>query len=294
MNEILYEPYHGSEPFIFLRFDRADRKAAVKIINSLIDRRFRVCYDQHDNKTVPDYEGLAARILSADLSVFLISSGALSNLSFRNSINFALSRKKDVFCIYLDDQEMQHGFDIQLANIPGINASLYKDADSLCGEIVTNGLFIQDLRGENAKIPKRVRRKKAAIIAIAAVLIVFIASGAAIAAYRVGYENSTAGRIENISAADYLDISSEDPSLIGLLEGKTIKNLVARNMGLTDISALASVNCEELDISQNPGINTLEPLLENQTLQVVKVSQDMFPSIRRVGGNHPFKIVITG
>jgi hypothetical protein len=292
---ILYKAYCGGEPYIFLRFDRSDKAAAGKIINNLIERQFRVFFDEHDKKTVPDYERLAGRILSSGLAVFLISKNALASLAFRNSINYALSKKKNIFCIYLDDQKMEYGFDIQLANVPGAALSRYKNADGLCGAIVKNDYFVQDMRGEGAKVPKNPgRRKKAAIIAVAAVLAVFIVSASAIAAYRIDYENSKAGQLEKITQTDYFDISNEDASLIGLLEGKTIGTLVARNMGLVDIEALGSVNCEELDISQNPAIKTLEPLLQNEHLKTVKVTQDMFPAIARVSGRHAFKIIITG
>jgi hypothetical protein len=291
---ILYQAYCGGEPYIFLRFDRSDENTAALIVNNLIERQFRVFYDRHDGRELPDSEELAVRILSAHLAVFLISEGALASLEFRNSINYALSKKKKIFCIYLDDKKMDYGFDIQLANIPGASLSNYRDAADLCGDIVTTKLFMQTMRGGDAKKPmEHARKKKAAIIAIAAVLVVFIISAFSIAAYRINYENSTAGQIEKITRTDYLDISDEDASLIDLLEGKTIGALKARNMGLENIDALAGVNCEEIDLSQNPHVSTLEPLLKIKNLQVVKITQDMAPAAAQLHGRHSFRIVIT-
>ena len=106
------------------------------------------------------------------------------------------------------------------------------------------------------------------------------------------FRSDLPGQIERITETDYLDLSGEDAALLDGLEGKTVRVLIARGMGLTDIAALATVRCEELDLSQNPSINTLEPLLKNESLQTVTVSQDMFPAIMRISGRHAFRILI--
>ncbi|MHB1314521.1 MAG: TIR domain-containing protein [Christensenellales bacterium] len=294
-DNIIYHSYQGNEPYIFFRFDKADRQTASQIINNLIERQFRICYDEHNSKIIADCEWLANRILSSELTIFLISADSLSSLEFRNGINYALNKKKNVFCIYLDEKRLEYGFDIQLANIPGANLNSYKDVSELCEDMVKTDCFSQDMRGEDAKSPiTSNRRKTVAIAALMIILAIFLTAAVSIAVYRINYDNSIAGQIEKLTETDYLDISGENAITIDLLKGKTIKILVARNMGLTDIEALAFVNCEELDISQNSKVKTLEPLLENKNLKIVKVTQDMYPAITRIKGQNQFKVVITG
>lgn len=291
---LYYQPYTGGEPYLFLRYDRSDRKAASEIINNLIERQFRTCYSEYSAKVVSDSEWLANRILSSGLAVFLISSASLNSLNFRNCINYALSQKKKVFCIYLDDEKPGYGFDMQLANVPGAKASQYENAAALCDEIVKSGLFLQDMRSEDAKIPiQRNRARTAATVSIVAILALF-AIAVPMAIVRIEYVNSVAGQLEKLTQTDYLDLSAQKASTIELLPGKTIHVLVARNMGLTDIEALARVNCEELDLSGNPNVESLEPLLEIKNLKTVKVTQDMRASIAQLHGRYPFKIVIMG
>ena len=290
---IAFEPYQGNEPFCFFRFDEKDRAAASVIINYLIERQFRICYDERD-KTVKDSEWLSNSILSSTLVAFCVSAGSLESLEFRNSVNFALSKKKQVFIIYLDDSEPGYGFDIQLANVPNVHADSYHSMEELCEDIEKTGCFSQDMRGEDAKIPVKNSRKKAAVIAIASVLAVFILAAVAITIYRINYDNSIAGQIEKMETADYIDLSGEDAALIELLRGKTIRTLVAREMGLTDIEALAFVQCEELDLSGNPDVATLEPLLNNASIKTVSVTQDMVPAISHIKGQNQFTVVITG
>ena len=291
-DRILYQSYGGHEPYIFLWFDKGDGPAAARIVNHLIDRQFRVCYDEHDNSAIADPEWLAGRILSSGLVVFLVSAGAVKSLAFRNGINYALSKKKKIFCIYTDDEELEPGIKLQLANVPGVKVSGYPDTGALCEDIIKTDCFVQDMRGEDAKVTVKSNRKKAAIAVMAAVLILFLVSAAAITVYRINYENSLPGQIEALTEADYLDISGEDASILALLKDKTIKTLVARDMGLTDITGLAYVDCAALDISDNPHVNTLEPLLDNAGLETVTVTQDMYPAIVRVSGRHRFKIII--
>ncbi len=291
---ILYESYHGSEPYIFLLFDKTDGPAAAGIVNALIDRQFRICYRHYDPKEKTDYEALAGRIFGAQLAVFLISRRAQERLVFRNSINYALSKNKKIFCIYLDDHPIRHGFDIQLANAPGLRASLYPNADALCAAAVQDSLFVQDMRGEDAleSLPQG-RKKKAAIAAIVAVVAVFAVSAVFISASRAEYMRSKAGKLEQLTQAEYMDISGEKASVAGLLDGKSIGTLVARDMGLESAEPFASFDCADLDISHNPGIPTLEPLLENPSLQTVRVSQDMLAALSRISGQNNFDVVIT-
>ena len=291
--QILFESYTGSEPYLFLRYDAADRLAAAGIVNALIDKRFRVCYEEHDKNKVENTDWVAGRMLASHLIIFLISAASQTSLANRNAINYALSKEKKLFCIYLDDQELDGGIAMQLSNVPSARLSQYKSVRTLCDDIILSDSFDQIMRGEYAKIPiQNTRKKRIAITAITAVLVLFLAVGAFIAVQRIDYENSLPGQLEKITETDYLDISNEDASIIELLEGKTITTLVARDMGLTDIEPLRYVYCEALDISGNPDVSTLEPLLKNESLQTVTVSQDMYSAISKVDGRHAFRILL--
>ena len=184
-------------------------------------------------------------------------------------------------------------FDMQLANIPGARLSSYENTATLCDDIIKNGSFVQDMRSADAKVPIRSNRVKiAAITALVTILVISTVLTVTITLSRVHYENSIAGQIEKLTETDYLDITGENASMIELLKGKSIRILIVCNMELTDIGTLATVNCEELDISENLKVQTLEPLLENHHLKTVKLTQDMYPAIARLNGNYPFKIII--
>ena len=182
---------------------------------------------------------------------------------------------------------------MQLVAVHAAKVTDYSNIIVLCDHLLTTEYFFQGLRGEDAKIiRKSSRRKSITIGTMAASFALFLILAVWISIDRVQYENSFAYQMKDVTQIDYLDISQQDPSAIPLLEGKTIKTLVARHMGLTDVSGLELVNCEVLDVSQNPEVNTLEPLLSNKNLEVVKVSQDMAPAISWVSGRHPFTILI--
>lgn len=292
-NETTYRSYCGDEPYLLLKYGEPDNKVATKIVNSLIGRQFRVSYGGRDAVAIEDADYLAQRMLGSELIVFLISAEALESLAFRNAIHFALSREKELFCIYLDDKPLAHGLALQLSGVSFARLSDYQSAEDLCQSVVMGAPFSQRLRGEDAKAEAdRDKGKKKALLAAAVVLALLIAAGVGVAAYRIRFENSLPGQIERMTEVDYLDLSGENVSLLKRLEGKTVHVLIARDMGLRDVEALSTVRCEELDLSQNPGINTLEPLLQNASLRTVTVSQDMCPAIARIGGRHAFRILI--
>jgi len=292
-NEMKYRSYCGDEPYLLVKFWESDERNASAIVNRFIEQQFRVSYSGQDAIELEEADRLAARMLSSELIVFLISAEALESLAFRNAIHYALSREKSLFCIFLDDKPLSHGLALQLSGIPCARLCEYDGTDGLCRSVVTKEPFSQRLRGEDAKVKADTNRsKKRALIAAAVVVALMMVAASGAAVYRVQYENSLPGQIERITETDYLDLSGEDAALLDGLEGKTVRVLIARGMGLTDIAALATVRCEELDLSQNPNINTLEPLLKNESLQTVTVSQDMFPAIMRISGRHAFRILI--
>lgn len=292
-NEMMYASYCGNEPYILLKYGESNEKIAIDILNRFIERQFRMSYSGRDVIAISDASYLAERMLSSELVVFLISAEALESLAFRNSIHYALSRDKKLFCIYLDDVPLSHGFALQLSGVPNARLSTYDSVKDLCQDVATNILFTQRMRGQDAKVKADSNHKKKITFLVALIaMVLLIAAGIGVAGYRTHYENSLPGQIERITEIDFLDISGEDAALLELLEGKTVRHLVARDMELKDIDALETVRCEEIDLSQNPDINTLEPLLKNSSLQVVKVSQNMYPAIGRISGRHSFRIVI--
>jgi len=290
----LYQSYLGDKPYIFLRYCEFDSKIASELVNNLIDRQFRLNYDIQVKKKITDSEWIATRIGQAELVIFLISGQSLESLEFRNSINFAISLKKTIFCLYLDDEKPGYGFDMQLSNIPSAKLSEYANVTELFDSIVKNGLFLQQMRSESAKVPiQNNLRKTTAIAAIITVITLTLILGVAIAVYRIRYDNSIEGQLKQLTSTDYLDLSGESSSTIELLKGKTITTLVVRNMGLTELDALAYVDCEQLDLSSNPHVTTLEPLLNNTSLKIIKLSKDMYPAVARLNNQYPFKIIIT-
>lgn len=292
-NEMTYRSYCGEEPYILLKYWESDDKIATDIVNLLIEQQFRVSYSGRDAAAVEEADRLADRMLSAELIVFLISAEALESLAFRNAIHYALSQEKKLFCIYLDDIPLSHGLALQLSGVPGARFGEYNGADELCRSIVTNAPFTQCLRGEDAKVKADNNRSKKITFVVALVaMVALFAAGVGIAGYRTYYENTLPGQLERITETDYLDLSGENAALLEQLEGKTVHVLIARDMGLTDVDALETVRCEVLDLSQNPDVSTLEPLLKNSSLQLVTVSQDMYPAIGRISGRHSFRIVI--
>ena len=291
---ILFESYTGGDPYVFVRYDSADQQTASEIINRLIEKRFRICYAEHNRKTIENTEWVASRILSSKLAVFLVSAESLKSLAYRNVINYALHKKKRLFCVYLEDFELDPGMAMQLTHVPSARQSDFPSVEALCEDIERTEFFVQNMRGDHAKKPiKNNRIKRIAITATAVVLTVFFVAAAVMTVQRINYKNSFSGQIETMAETDYLDISEENASVIELLRGKTVTTLIARKMDLTDITALRYVHCDTLDLSENPDIFTLEPLLYNTGLKTVIVTQDMYPAIAKVGGRNRFRILLS-
>ena len=269
MKQFRYISYGGPEDYIFLRCHKKDSNRTITLANELIAKEIRVYFDCADSKTEHTPTEISAAIKNAKLCVFVLSDEALDDLDFRNSINFAFTNRIRIICLRLTKNDLGHGMDMQLANVP-----MYSDERSLL-EVIMNDPDKDLFTGEGQKvIEENKTRKYLTIVLLAAVLCLLIAAAVMIR-NRISYYSSAEYRLSQLQDTEFLDFTSYHKEDLRYLKDKNIAYISFRNMSLTDLEGIEAINVEEIDISGNPSLSSVDPILFSKTIKKVHISQDM-------------------
>ena len=269
MKQFKYISYGGPEDYIFIRCHSHDAKRIIPFVNELIDKEIRVYFDCADSKDEHSPAEISAAIKNAELCIFALSPEALEDLDFRNSINFAFTNYKRLLCFRLTDKDLGHGMDMQLANVP-----MFKNENDLLNAIL-NDEHNDRFTGEGQKqIEENTTRKIMTFVLLTLSLIFLFIFGYAIID-RINYNNSPEYQLSNLEDIQYLDFTSYSNEDLVYLSGKNIDYIDFRNMHLSSLNGIEDIGVKEINISNNPELTTIEPILASDSIEIVHLSQDM-------------------
>ena len=145
-NGIPFVPYQGSEDYIFVSYAHKDSPQVFDLIHSLHRRKYRVWYDQGIEIGADWPQVVAEKLLESALVLIFISKNALLSQNCRREIHYAVSQKKNMLVVFLDDSALPADMAMQLSVVPqlrftdseGTAAALTPHlGDSLIGDGVT-------------------------------------------------------------------------------------------------------------------------------------------------------------
>ena len=272
-----YLPYIGPEKFIFLRSCSNDVRFSDALAAELIKENFRVFYDCCDTSIEALPEDIAAGILNCDKAIFILDKEACEDLDMRNSINYALKEKKDVYIIRDTGFTPTHGLDMQLANVPVIAKGSVSD---IIRQMEEKKILKDEFKGEGLRFREDDSRKRLSLIVLGVVLLLALIAAVIFIRNRQIYVNSAEYLLKDVDGSEYLDITMFDEEALKVLKGKTIGTLYMDGMDIRDISAIRDINVREVIISHNPNVSTLYYLCECKGIESVTVSMDMNRFIR--------------
>ncbi|MEA4911009.1 MAG: hypothetical protein VB092_00150 [Oscillospiraceae bacterium] len=269
-----FAPYEGADPYIFVRCARD--AAAAPFINDLCRRGVRVWFDVCGDMGAAPPDLVADRLRSSAGAVFLLSERACASLDFRNSVNYALSERKRMLTVSLEDFALSQGLEMQLANVPDLKAFAL-DRDALLGEVLRSAALSQEALGEGQPSPRLTRKRAALLTAVAVCLVAgFLAAAFFVTKGRIAYYNSPAWLLRETNAQSYVDITAFDPDeALAALAGKQVDTLYMADMGLQSLEGVEDVRARVVDVSGNGDVPTLDLLLQCEGLETVRISQDM-------------------
>lgn len=113
----LLRPYEGTLPYLFVSYAHKDDAAVLKIISTLQSRGFRVWYDEGIEAGSEWPESIASHLERAQLVLAFLSPAYLRSDNCRKEMHYALTKKKPVINVYLEQTELSPGMEMQIGNL---------------------------------------------------------------------------------------------------------------------------------------------------------------------------------
>lgn len=110
-------PYEGTQPYIFVSYAHKNDAAVLEIIGTLQSRGFRVWYDEGIEAGSEWPESIASHLERAQLVLAFLSPAYLRSDNCRKEMHYALTKKKPVINVYLEQTELSPGMEMQIGNL---------------------------------------------------------------------------------------------------------------------------------------------------------------------------------
>lgn len=106
--------YRGARPYAFLSYSHKDKADAELITYELIDRGFRVWFDEGLTPAKEWDEVIAKRVEECSYFVALLSQNYLESENCRDELNYARDKNRPRMLIYLENVELPAGMAMRL------------------------------------------------------------------------------------------------------------------------------------------------------------------------------------
>jgi hypothetical protein len=103
-----------NKPYIFISYAHKDSSVVLPIIKSLIAAGFLVWYDEGIEAGTEWPEYVAEKLYKSSVVIAFISKAALESQNCRREINFAISKKKEMLTVFIENLELSLGMEMQL------------------------------------------------------------------------------------------------------------------------------------------------------------------------------------
>lgn len=113
----LLRPYEGTLPYLFVSYAHKNDAAVLEIIRTLQSRGFRVWYDEGIEAGSEWPESIASHLERAQLVLAFLSPAYLRSDNCRKEMHYALTKKKPVINVFLEQTELSPGMEMQIGNL---------------------------------------------------------------------------------------------------------------------------------------------------------------------------------
>lgn len=120
-------PYKGSKPYIFVSYAHLDMDEAMTIVSELIDRGYRIWYDEGIDPGTEWDENIATHIENSSMFIALMSNHYLDSTNCKDELNFARDLELNRILVYLENITLPGGMRMRLSRLQAIHKYTYPD-----------------------------------------------------------------------------------------------------------------------------------------------------------------------
>ena len=150
----LLRPYEGTLPYLFVSYAHKNDAAVLEIIRTLQSRGFRVWYDEGIEAGSEWPESIASHLERAQLVLAFLSPAYLRSDNCRKEMHYALTKKKPVINVYLEQTELSPGMEMQIGNLFALMKYTYPSEEYFYDKLFSAELLDADkFAGEAPELP---------------------------------------------------------------------------------------------------------------------------------------------
>ena len=128
--------YEGKEKYIFISYAHLDSKRVLPIVEAMDAAGFRVWYDDgiEAGSEWPEY--IAEHLIGSDVIIYFITQSSVESQNCAREINYAISKKKRILTVYLEDVVLSPGMDMQLGTLQAIYRNKFDSDEAMTAAII--------------------------------------------------------------------------------------------------------------------------------------------------------------
>ena len=109
--------YSGKEPYVFFSYAHADMAKVLPVIRRLDEKKYRLWYDAGIEAGANWPEVVASHLLNSGTVLFFVSEKFIRSQNCMREVNYAVSEKKKMCYVLLDDVKLPQDLAMQLSTV---------------------------------------------------------------------------------------------------------------------------------------------------------------------------------
>lgn len=133
--------YIEDKPYVFVSYAHADSEIVLPIIKAMEEYGINVWYDGGIQAGTEWPEYIAEKVISCTKFLLFVSESYLSSQNCKREINFAISRKKEILSVYLENVKLSPGMEMQLGTYQALFMNRFNDINTFCNSLCSEHFF---------------------------------------------------------------------------------------------------------------------------------------------------------
>ena len=115
--------YEGKDPYVFVSYSHRDKEMVFEIINDLMLCACNIWYDTGIRSGEDWNNEIAQHLYHAECVLFMVTRNSISSEYVRDELNFAKSKQKKIYPVYLENIELPLSLELLLGRAQAISLS---------------------------------------------------------------------------------------------------------------------------------------------------------------------------
>lgn len=130
-----------SYPYVFISYAHVNQDLVLPAIQELQNQNVSLWYDRGIEAGSEWPEFVAEKVMNCTKFVLFISNAYLQSQNCKRELNFAISRKKEILSIFLEDVELSPGMEMQLGTYQAIFCKRFPTKESFYTSLPAEPFF---------------------------------------------------------------------------------------------------------------------------------------------------------